>query len=815
MVTKRSDASARPPAMWQVGQYLVVWVIVLVGIVSQCLPAAAGENTTTQPVDTAKQHAYTNHLIDSNDPYLLLHAHNPVDWYPWGPEALAKSKRENRPIFVSVGYSTCYWCHVAERTIYSDPEIAKLMNEWFVNIKVDREQRPDLDSIYMLATHLITGRGGWPNNVFLTPDLKPFYAGSYFPPADDELGRRGFPTILKALHETWVNRPKEVSDQADTIYQAMLGVRRRTTAESVAPINPTDWLSRARSAILADYDPTYGGLGEGPMKFPREPALNLLLGSRDIRRDPQALQALTNTLDAMALGGIHDHLGGGFHRYSTEPTWSIPHFEKMLYDNAQLLGIYAQAYRITNNPLYRQVAEDVASYLSREMMAPGGGFFAAQDAEVAGREGVSYLWGQGEIESILGKDSARRFFEVYALTPIPGQSGNNLRAGDEGGVLRVRMPTSETLQRVGAKEISQVLASLAPARAQLLEARNRRIQPARDEKIIVAWNGITIVALVQSGAILQDERFTRLAKQTADRLWQQAFDPKTDELKHELFGGRAQIHGYLDDYALLGIAFLSLADATKEAFWQDRAALLTSSMLRRFTHGDTLATSVAARDLLIPPLDDGDHTAPSGTSAAIELLARMHKATGKQDYADAALRFVARLSGTLRQAPSQWPSAVAALNRYALPVVSSAAKRDTPPPMVRAPSAPPSTAEHVHAHGEVRSAGNHDEIRVTVVIDEGFHVNANPASFDYLIPTSVSVDGVPDLQFGYPSATLIRPQFAADGLKVYKGLISLKGVAPKGTLVSRDSIIATLRVQACNDEVCLPPSTLSLKIKRR
>lgn len=813
-MAKNYDASDRPPEMTEFYRYVAIGFVVLLGIAAPCLAAAAGEDATTPLLGASKKHTYTNRLIDSNDPYLLLHAHNPVDWYPWGTEALAKAKRENRPIFVSVGYSTCYWCHVAERTIYSDPEIAKLMNEWFVNIKVDREQRPDLDSVYMLATQLMTGHGGWPNNVFLTPDLKPFYAGSYFPPADDEFGRPGFPTILKAMHEAWTNQRQEVFAQADAVYQAMLKVRQRTAAGTTAPIRPADWLSRAREAILQDYDATHGGLGNGPTKFPRQPSLNLLLVSRDIRRDPQALEALTKTLDAIAFGGIHDHLGGGFHRYSTERTWSIPHFEKMLYDNAQLLGIYAQAYRITRNPLYREVAEDVADYLSREMMAPGGGFFAAQDAEVAGREGVSYLWDRREIESILGKDSARRFFEVYALTPIPEQSGDSLLAGDEGGVLRVRLPISETLQRVGAKEISQVLASLAPARAKLLEARNRRTPPARDEKIILAWNGMAIDALVQSGAVLQNGRLTGFARQTADRLWRQAFDPKTGELKHELFGGRAQIHGYLDDYALLGIAFLSLADATKEAVWRDRAAQLTNSMLRRFFQGDTLATSVAAADLLIPPLDDGDNAVPTGTSAAIELLARMHKATGKQEYADAALRVVARLSGTLQTYPSQWPSAIAALNRYPLPV-SSAAKRDTPPPMVRAPSAPPSTAEHVRAYGEVRSTGNHDEIRITVVIDEGYHINANPATFDYLIPTTLSIDGVSDVQVTYPAAMLIKPQFAPDGLKVYEGTITLKGAAPKGTLVSRKPITAALRVQACNDEVCLPPATLPLKIKRR
>jgi hypothetical protein len=799
--------------MLQVKGYIIIGAIAFLGIVAPSLVAAADENTTTQPLHVATRHAYTNHLIDSNNPYLLSHAHNPVDWYPWGAEALAKAKQENRPIFVSVGYSTCYWCHVAERTIYADPEIAKLMNEWFVNIKVDREQRPDLDNIYMLATHLMTGRGGWPNNVFLTPDLKPFYAGSYFPPADDEFGRPGFPSILKALHERWTTRRQEVLGQADHVYQAMLNARSQSSERAIAPIEPAAWLSGAREAILRDYDATHGGLGHGPTKFPREPALNLLLASRDIRSDPRALQALTNTLDAMALGGIHDHLGGGFHRYSTEPTWSIPHFEKMLYDNAQLLGIYAQAYRITQNPLYRQVVEDVADYLAREMMAPDGAFYAAQDAEVAGREGVSYLWKQSEIESILGEDAARRFFQVYALIPIPDQSGKSLVGGDEEGVLRVRIPVAETLQRAGRNEISEVLALQASARAKLLTTRNQRTQPARDEKIVLAWNGMAIDALVQGGIVLQDRHLIGLAEQAANRLWREGFDPKTGELKHELFAGRAQIHGYLDDYALLGIACLSLADATKETVWRDRAAQLSSSMLRRFSQGDTLITSVAAKDLPIPPLDDGDNATPTGTSAAIELLARMHIVTGKLNYADAALRIVTPLSNMLQQNPGQWPSAVAALNRYPLPSSTARAKSDSPSPTVR--SSLPGTAEHVHAYGEVRKTGNHDEIRVTVVIDAGYHVNANPATFDYLIPTSLSVDGVPDLRIEYPAATFFKPQFAPDGLKVYEGRISLIGRAPKGTLVQRKSTTAALRVQACNDETCLLPATLSLKIKRR
>ena len=795
------------------------WPRLRAGLLAICLvpigsAVTAAEDVGAAPRAAAGEHPYTNRLIDSNDPYLLLHAHNPVDWYPWGPEAIAKAKREDKPIFVSLGYSTCYWCHVAERTIYSDPDIAKLMNQWFVNIKVDREQRPDIDRIYMLATQILAGRGGWPNNVFLTPDLKPFFAGSYFPPQDDAAGRPGFPSILKQIHEAWSTQKAEVQQDAERTYAAMLNSQRQSASGSAASIAPQVWLDSARDEILRSYDAVNGGLGRRGVKFPREPALDLLLVSSRATPDPKALEALTRTLDAMALGGIHDHLGGGFHRYSTEPTWSIPHFEKMLYNNAQLLEIYAQAYELTGNPLYRQVAQDVAAYLSQQMIAPGGGFYAAQDAEVDGQEGVSYLWSGEEIEAILGKDAARDFLQVYSLTPLPERSGERLLSGGEKGVLRVRLPVAANGQRSSGGEMAQVLASLAPARAKLLAARNARPQPARDEKIIVAWNALAIEAMVRSGKILGEATFIELGKQAAGQLWALAYDAKSAELKHEIFRGRAQTPAYLDDYALLGLACLSVHEATGDGAWRDKAVSLAAAMLKRFSKAGALATTVAASDQLIPLQDDGDNTAPSGTSAALELLVRLYGATGKQEYAQSALQILSRLSGSIREKPTLWPSAVAAVNRYPLPL-GAAALRVPGPQSEGKPPASPSTADHLHARGEVRQAGDHDEITVTLVIDKSYHVNANPATFDYLIPTALSVEGVSGLRMTYPAATLFKPQFAPDGLKVYEGTVILKGIAPKGTLALRKPMSAALKVQACDDQVCLPPATLSVDLRRK
>ena len=401
-------------------------VPLLAGAAVACALFAAPVFAETPP------EAHTNRLINSASPYLLQHAHNPVDWYPWGEEAIGKARKENKLIFLSIGFSTCYWCHVAERTIYSDPAIAALINQWFVNIKVDREERPDLDQTFMLARQALTGSGGWPNNLFLTPDLKPFFAGSYFPP-EDQGDTNGFPTILKLIHDDWQQSPAKIKEIGDQV-QAALGRANDTGGKptSVLKMMPADWLATARDQFLGQRDKVYGGLdGGGGTKFPQAPVLNLLLTDYRLNGTAESLQAVAETLNAMAFGGIHDHLGGGMHRYSTEPTWSVPHFEKMLYDNAQLIGLYADDYAITRQPLARDMAVDLAGYLARRMTAPEGGFYTAEDADIEGKEGETYLWTRAEIADVLGSADADRFFGLYELTPLPNEPNGP-------GVLRIR-----------------------------------------------------------------------------------------------------------------------------------------------------------------------------------------------------------------------------------------------------------------------------------------------------------------------------------------------------------------------------------------
>ncbi len=761
--------------------------------------AAASAAEPAGPPD----HAYTNRLIDSANPYLLLHAHNPVDWYPWGPEALEKAKRENRSIFLSIGYSTCYWCHVAERTLFSNPRIAELMNRWFVNIKVDREERPDLDAIYMLATGLITGGpGGWPNNVFLTPDLEPFYAGGYFPPEDDESGRPGFASVLTAIHDEWAENPDRMKQRASGITEVLRQRQAARLANNPAEIDPDHWLALTRESILKRFDAQHGGLGGARQstKFPQSPVLDLMLTDFERTADPDALRFVTVTLDAMAYGALYDQLGGGFHRYSTERTWSIPHFEKMLYDNAQLLSLYARAWQRTQKPQYRRAALGVRGYLRDRMMAPEGGFYTAEDAAVGGEEGASYVWTQSQIEGVLDADAAG-FLRTYALTPMPEQA-DPLAPETAPGALRVR-------QRHGgdATGVEGEIALLAPQTGKLLSAREARPQPARDEKLLVAWNGLAVDAFVVSGAVFHDPDDIVLAKRAAQRIWDLAWDAQKEKLSHQMFRGRAQGSGFLEDYALLGRSFLSLYQATGEEVWLQRARQLSDAMLRRFdADGNGMLTPASDGDtLIVAPVEEGDGAYPSGTSAAVDLLARLGRATNDQKYTEAALRIARQAGGH----PEQWPILVAAVSVSDLTIGPSSDGAGA----ALNPGAGGETARHVRATATSRSIGTYREVVITLDIEPGYHVNANPASFDFLIPTSVTFGAVQPTEVRYPAPISFKPTFAPDTLNVYEGKVQLVAKLEGDAINGQQALSAAVNTQACTETVCLPPARIVLTIR--
>ncbi|MGH6737082.1 MAG: DUF255 domain-containing protein [Methyloceanibacter sp.] len=728
-------------------------------------------------------------MIDSGSPYLLQHAHNPVDWYPWGEEAIAKAKKDNKLIFLSVGYSTCYWCHVAERTIYSNPEIAALMNKWFVNIKVDREERPDIDETYMLARQILTGSGGWPNNLFLTPDLKPFFAGSYFPPQDQD-GRRGFPGILKLIHEGWKQDPAEIERVGDMVTGELARLRdSNTKPASLLRLRPGRWLTAARDNVLPHRDRVHGGFdGGGGTKFPQSPLISLLLTDYRLNGTADSLETVAGMLNAMSLGGIHDHLGGGMHRYSTEPTWSVPHFEKMLYDNAQLIGLYADYYAITRQPLARKMAGDIAGHLQRRLTAPEGGFYTAEDADIEGKEGETYLWTRNEITAALGEADASRLFALYELMSLPDDPGGP-------GVLRMRQDRTD-LRTDGAR-IVESITDLAPLRAKLLAIRDRRQQPARDDKIVVSLNGLAIAGLSHAGTVFGEPQWIESARRAGEFLWRSAFDAKSGSLSRYVYKGNARGDGFLEDYALLGLGFVALGEATGEPEWGKRADALASAMMERFVKDDGMVVTAAADPtLIVPAIDLNDHDTPSGTSAAYELLA--HLGTTTQRYADAATKIVAWMAPKLESSPDSWPS-----------LVSSAAQLGVSP-KTAAPAPLLDSAAYVKATAYTSSDAEHDLIAITLSIDPGYHINANPASLDYLIPTTVRVPGAGQAKVTYPPGKMFSTKFLDHGISVYEGSVTISVELPKGSGAKARHLPVEIEVQACTDEICLPPATISV-----
>jgi uncharacterized protein YyaL (SSP411 family) len=756
---------------------LVLACVVLAPLSGACVIVAAAES-------------HTNRLIDSASPYLLQHAHNPVDWSPWGEEAIAKAKKENKPIFLSIGYSTCYWCHVAERTIYSNPAIAKLMNEWFVNIKVDREERPDIDQTYMLARQILTGSGGWPNNLFLTPELKPFFAGSYFPP-EDQGDTNGFPTILKLIHEEWKKSPEQFRDIGGRVQAALSAVGDSGgKPASVLKIRPAEWLATAREQLLMQRDKVYGGLdGGGGTKFPQAPVLTLWLADYRLNGTAESLQAAREMLEAIAFGGVHDHLGGGIHRYSTEPTWSIPHFEKMLSDNAQLIGLYADYYAITGDPLARDMATDIANYLGRRMTASGGGFYTAEDADIEGKEGETYLWSRTEIADALGQADADRFFAVYELTPLPSEK-------DGRGVLRVRR--DQITSDASKANLESRIARLAPLREKLLGLRDQRPQPVRDEKIVVALNGLAIGGLAEAGKLLGEPEWITSAQKAGAFLWQHAFDEQSGRLRHHIFNGEASGEGFLDDYAMLGLGFLALGEATGDPVWAARAQSLASALMARFMKPDgLLLASTADANLILPAIDLDDHEMPSGTSAAYALLAQLGK-TDPRD-SEAATKVLARMADKIQSAPTAWASLIAYAAPYGQPAGAKA-------------EAALDSAAYVKAAATGKSLADHDEIVATLTIDPGYHVNANPASMDYLIPTSVSIPAAPEAKVSYAEGKIFKPKFSPEGISVYEGTVAIRAELPKGRLASAAREPLHIEVQACTAQLCLPPATLRVPI---
>jgi uncharacterized protein YyaL (SSP411 family) len=556
---------------------------------------------------------------------------------------------------------------------------------------------------------------------------------------------------------------------------------------SVLRLTPDRWLAAARDDVLPHRDKAQGGFdGGGGTKFPQAPLLTLLLTDYRLNGTTASLQTAAGTLNAMAFGGIHDHLGGGMHRYSTEPTWSVPHFEKMLYDNAQLLRLYADYYAITRQPLAREVATDIAGYLARRLTAPEGGFYTAEDADIEGKEGETYIWTKAEITAALGEADADRFFALYELTPMPDDP-------DGRGVLRIRRDETD-LESSGAR-IPRRITELAPLHAKLLEIRERRQQPARDDKIVVSLNGLAITGLARAGAAFGQPQWIELAKRAGKFVWRRAFDAKSGKLSRYLYKGEARGNGFLDDYALLGLGLLALGEATGERVWGERAEALAAVIMTHFVKEDgVVLTAATDPTLTVPAIDLQDQDTPSGTSAGYALLAHLGRTNSR--YAEAATKIMAWMAPKLEASPASWVS-----------LLASAAELSTTAKTAQVPLL--DSAAHVKATAHSESDADRNRIVITLSIDPGYHVNANPASLDYLIPTTVRVPGADQAKITYPAGKVFKPKFLAEGLSVYEGSVTLSVELPKGSLAKIRTLPVQIEVQACTDEICLPPATIS------
>ncbi len=587
-----------------------------------------------------------NRLANESSPYLLQHAHNPVEWYPWGEEAFRRARDEDRPVFLSIGYSACHWCHVMERESFEDPAIAAIMNEHFINVKVDREERPDLDQIYMAAVVALTGSGGWPMSVFLTPQGVPFYGGTYFPPASRH-GLPGFVDLLAAIAAAWRHRRADVErGGADLLEHIRKDIALAPSGELSA-----DVLEAAYRTLKRDFDPVHGGWGGAP-KFPQPMTIEFLLRTHLRTGEAQALTMATVTLTRMAQGGIYDHLGGGFHRYATDALWLVPHFEKMLYDNAQLARVYVHAWQVTGVPLFRRVAEETLDYLLREMTDSAGGFFSSQDADTEGVEGKFFVWTLDEIRDALGEKS-KLFAEAYGVAA----QGNFERAS----VLHVARDSAALAAACGLSA-GEVAGLIAECRAILRAHRDQRARPGLDDKVLVAWNGLALAAFADAARAFQRDDYRQAAARAAGFILGE-MQTAGGRLLRSWRRGRARCNAYLEDHACLANGLLALYEATFEPRWFVEARRCADTMLAHYRDpaGGFFDTSDDHETLVVRPKNLQDNATPSGSAMATMVLLRLAAFTGDSGYravAEEALRQVQDLADAYPTAFAQWLSAL-------------------------------------------------------------------------------------------------------------------------------------------------------------
>jgi uncharacterized protein YyaL (SSP411 family) len=659
-------------------------------------------------------HSHTNRLIHETSPYLLQHAHNPVDWYPWGEEALARSRAEDKPIFLSIGYSACHWCHVMERESFENEATAAVMNELFINIKVDREERPDLDAIYMDAVQAMTGSGGWPMSVFLTPAGQPFYGGTYYPP-EPRYGIPSFPQVLSAVSEAYRNRREEVTGQAQRLTDA---IGRSATVRGGETDLSTQILADAVRQLEQYFDEYHGGFGDQP-KFPQPMTLEFAMSYHQRTGDLDALYMAEHTLEQMARGGIYDQIGGGFHRYSVDRIWLVPHFEKMLYDNAQLLRAYLHLWQITQRPLFRQVVEQTVDYVLREMTSPAGGFFSTQDADSEGEEGKFFVWTPDEVAEVLGEEDALIARRAYGITQSGNFEGSN--------ILFIPRTGEKVAEQVGLSE-ADLEQRLALIRQKLFTAREQRIKPGRDEKVLTEWNGLMIHALAEVGVVLGRGDALTAAVQAAEFILAQ-MSQEDGKLYRSHKDGQAKFNAYLEDYAAFIRGLIALYEATFDLRWVAEASRLTRLMLAQFrdeANGGFFQTGTDHESLVVRRKDFIDNAIPSGNSMAVESLIRLAKLTGNDEYRKEAGRIFPLMKSAMAQQPTGFGRLLAGLEEFLRPSQEIAIVGDLADPRTQALLA--EVRRRYLPHAILAHKGPEDENPLPVLAERGL-VNGQPAAY--------------------------------------------------------------------------------------
>jgi len=784
------------------------------------MTASSDRNGTDRP---------SNRLARESSPYLLQHAHNPVQWWPWGPDAIAEARARDVPIFLSIGYSTCYWCHVMERESFENDQIAQVMNEHCVNIKLDREERPDLDDIYMAATMLTTGSGGWPMSVFLEPDtLRPFYCGTYFP-ATSGHGRPAFPELVAAISEAFRQQRDQIRGHANDVAQAVREhlAARATSSANVATLGARH-VAEALQQVLAAQDPAHGGFGKAP-KFPQPVFLDFLLdgslrAADDATRDAIEF-ALRRALAAMALGGIFDQVGGGFHRYSVDAQWTVPHFEKMLYDNAQLAGVYAAASQLLADPFFDRIARRTLDFVLREMTNAKGGFHSAIDAEVDGREGLNYLWTRAQLLDALGQDDGAFASEMYQADAGANFQDPHHPDAPPSNVLRLARRVDESAKLVG-RDPQVVQERLDAINAKLLAARANRKQPRIDDKAIASWNGLMIAAFARAGRELNEPRYTQAAARAAEFARQNLLDA-AGELRRSWRDGVHGPRAVLEDHAAMAMGLLELlrTDAS-HPFARDLALSLLARIRTDFVDADTgvpYDTRDAQPDLFVRPRSTHDGAIPSATSLYLHALLDASELTGNDTHLQHAVATLATLVDAIIASPMGCVNSTRALLRVlAKPELAALFTGNDTQNADDRLSAHTNPLDHdpVQIFAEVeRVAITQTEpavANILVKIENGYHVAAADPGFDGITPFRVHiVNGTGITAYAdYPDGHWYPPDAPADAvgrMRAYTGSIELRVVLEReGEWTGRPLIAVTY--QPCRDDACLHARTVELDI---